>query len=49
MFRKLFCLHKYEFIRNFYGYECMAKGYMRSLWICRKCDKRKLKSKSHRG
>jgi hypothetical protein len=44
---QMFCLHKFKFVKNLYGYACKSNGYNRSMWECEKCGKRKGKSKSH--
>lgn len=42
MFKRLFCNHEYNFLRNIYGDEIIHRGFKRSIWICNKCGKNKL-------
>ena len=39
LLKRLFCEHKYEFVRNIYGDEINACGGYRSIWKCKKCGK----------
>ena len=39
MFKKLFCKHEYEFVRNIYGDEINECSGYRSVWKCSKCGK----------
>lgn len=40
-FSKLFCKHKYLFVRNLYGDEIIEYGYKRSIYKCLHCGKYK--------
>lgn len=40
--KRLFCKHKYVFVRNIYGDEINLAGGNRSWWRCEKCGKRAL-------
>lgn len=40
-FKRLFCRHSYEHVRNIYGDEIIDAGYYRSVWKCSKCSKMK--------
>ena len=44
-FKRLFCHHKYKFIRNIYGDEININNGKRSLWECTKCQKYKTREK----
>lgn len=44
LFKRLFCKHNYEFVRNIYGDEIVLLGFNRSIWSCRKCNKTVFKS-----
>lgn len=46
LFKRLFCKHDYEFVRNIYGDEIRYLGWKRSEWKCKKCGKVKY-SKKH--
>ncbi len=37
--RRLFCAHRYEWMRNIYGDEINLSGGKRSLWGCAECGK----------
>ena len=37
--KRLFCAHRYEWIRNIYGDEINLSGGKRSLWGCAECGK----------
>ena len=37
--KRLFCKHKYEFVRNIHGDEIRYVGWKRSIWKCTKCGK----------
>ena len=37
--RRLFCAHRYEWMRNIYGDEINLSGGKRSLWRCAECGK----------
>ncbi len=39
LFKRLFCKHEYEFVRNIHGDEINWCGGYRSLWRCKKCNK----------
>ena len=39
IFKRLFCKHNYEFVRNIYGDEIRYTGWKRSIWKCNKCGK----------
>lgn len=39
LFRRLFCKHSFDFIRNIYGDEIRYYGWKRSIWKCSKCGK----------
>jgi len=38
-FKKLYCEHEYEFVRNIHGEEINHMGGKRSIWKCNKCGK----------
>ena len=38
-FKRLFCRHEYEFVRNIYGDEINHVGGYRSWWRCKKCGR----------
>lgn len=38
-FRRLFCQHEFDFVRNIHGDEIIECGWKRSIWKCRKCGK----------
>lgn len=42
-FKRLFCRHSYEHVRNIYGDEIIDAGYYRSVWTCPKCGEVKYK------
>lgn len=37
--KRLFCAHRYEWLRNIYGDEINLSGGARSLWRCAECGK----------
>ena len=39
LFKRLFCKHKYEFVRNIHGDEINWRGGKRSIWKCKKCGR----------
>ena len=39
LFKKLYCEHKYEFVRNIHGDEINHRDGKRSVWKCTKCGK----------
>lgn len=39
LLKRLFCDHKYVWVRNIYGDEINAAGGRRSWWRCEKCGK----------
>ena len=44
--KRLFCKHKYEFVRNIFGDEINYTNY-RSIWKCSKCGKIKYSKTLH--
>lgn len=42
IFKRLFCKHDYQWVRNIYGDEIIYLGLKRSEWQCSKCGKIKL-------
>lgn len=38
-FKRLFCRHDLEFVRNIYGDEIIEWGWKRSIWKCKHCGK----------
>jgi len=37
--KRVFCAHRYEWMRNIYGDEINMSGGKRSLWRCAECGK----------
>jgi Zn-finger protein len=37
--KRVFCAHRYEWMRNIYGDEINVSGGKRSVWRCSKCGK----------
>ena len=46
-FKRLFCQHELEFVRNIYGDEIIERGWKRSIWRCRKCGKTVMQDALH--
>lgn len=40
LIRMIFCKHDYRFKRTIHGDEIIYLGYVRSEWVCNKCEKR---------
>lgn len=46
-FKRLFCKHEYEFVRNVYGDEIIIWDWNRSLWACKHCGRREAHPEVH--
>jgi hypothetical protein len=45
--RRLFCAHRFEFVRNIYGDQINSWGGKRSLWQCAHCGKLQARDALH--
>lgn len=45
--KRLFCAHRYEWMRNIYGDEINLSGGKRSLWGCAECGKVQARDELH--
>ncbi|GAA0382590.1 hypothetical protein GCM10008933_12200 [Paenibacillus motobuensis] len=48
IFKKLFCKHKYSFVRNIHGDEIIHRGFKRSIWKCTECGRTRLSDELHK-
>lgn len=47
-FKRLFCSHRFEFVRNIYGDEIIERGWKRSIWRCSVCGKIEARDELHK-
>lgn len=45
--KRLFCAHRFEFVRNLYGDQINSWGGKRSLWVCFACEKLQARDSLH--
>jgi len=47
-FKRFFCEHHFEFVRNIYGDEIIDRGWKRSIWQCNRCGKTEDRDELHK-